>query len=112
MEDCAAFEADGVRGRVAVLRTAMATHLLGSVVNIGVVSIVGDHLRGRGTLRLPDAMLLNRSFSAGAFWSPFWAAAAAATTLVPGTNSMVLLLVGLAAAAVVLLLSVWDIFWL
>lgn len=72
------------------MRTALATHVLGAIVNIGAVGIVADHLRGRSALRLADAALVSRSFSAAAFWSPFWAAAAAATTLVPGANSLVL----------------------
>ena len=99
-----------LRGRLAVVRTALATHALGAIINIGAVGIVGDHLRGRTALRLPDAALLSRSFSAAAFWSPFWAAAAAATTLVPGANSLVLLLVGLGLALAAIGLSVWDIF--
>ncbi|TFD56912.1 MULTISPECIES: hypothetical protein [unclassified Cryobacterium] len=99
-----------LHGRLAVLRTALATHALGAIINIGAVGIVGDHLRGRTALRLPDAALLSRSFSAAAFWSPFWAAAAAATTLVPGANSLVLLLVGLGLALAAIGLSVWDIF--
>lgn len=101
-----------LRGRLAVVRTALATHALGAIINIGAVGIVGDHLRGRSALRLADAALVSRSFSAAAFWSPFWAAAAAATTLVPGANSLVLLLVGLSLALVVIGLSVWDIFHL
>ncbi|TFB75891.1 hypothetical protein E3O06_04430 [Cryobacterium glaciale] len=101
-----------LRGRLAVVRTALATHALGAIINIGAVGIVGDHLRGRSALRLADAALLTRSFSAAAFWSPFWAAAAAATTLVPGANSLVLLLVGLALAIVAIGLSLWDIFHL
>ena len=101
-----------LHGRLAVVRTALATHALGAIINIGAVGIVGDHLRGRSALRLADAALVSRSFSAAAFWSPFWAAAAAATTLVPGANSLVLLLVGLGLALVAISLSVWDIFHL
>jgi len=101
-----------LHGRLAVVRTALATHALGAIINIGAVSLVADQLRGRSSLRLPDAALVSRSFSAAAFWSPFWAAAAAATTLVPGANSLVLLLVGLALALVAIGLSVWDIFHL
>ncbi|MBG6213223.1 MAG: hypothetical protein LH475_01850 [Cryobacterium sp.] len=101
-----------LHGRLAVLRTALATHALGAIINIGAVGIVGDQLRGRSALRLADAALLSRSFSAAAFWSPFWAAAAAATTLVPGANSLVLILLGLGLALVAIGLSVWDIFHL
>jgi hypothetical protein len=101
-----------LHGRLAVVRTALATNALGAIINIGAVSIVADHLRGRSALRLADAALVSRSFSAAAFWSPFWAASAAATTLVPGANSLVLLLVGLVLALVAIGLSVWDIFHL
>jgi len=97
-------------GRPAVLRTALATHVLGSVINLGAVGIVGDHLRGRAPLKLADAALLSRSYAAGAFWSPFWAAAAAAATLAPSANSVVLLLVGLPMALIALCLSVWGVF--
>lgn len=99
-----------LRGRTALVRTAVATHALGAVINIGAVGIVGDHLRGDGKLRLPDAAMLSRAYSAAAFWSPFWAAAAAATTLVPGANTLVLVLVGLPLAIVAILLSTFDIF--
>ena len=99
-----------LRGRAAVLRTATATHLLGSVINIGAVGIIGDHLRGRGALRMPDALLLSRSYSMGAFWSPFWAAAAAAASVIPGANTPLLIGIGLALAFSTILLSSFDIF--
>ncbi|KGJ71802.1 hypothetical protein GY21_19755 [Cryobacterium roopkundense] len=99
-----------LRGAPAVVRTAVATHALGAVINLGAVGIVGDHLRGSSKLRLPDAAMLSRAYSAAAFWSPFWAAAAAATSLVPGANSLVLILVGLPLALVAICLSCFDIF--
>lgn len=97
-----------LRGRWALLRTAVATHALGSVINIGAVGIVGDHLRGTTRLRFADAVLLSRSYTTAAFWSPFWAAAAAATTLVPGSNTLVVVLVGLSVAVVVTCVSLLD----
>ncbi|TFD54484.1 hypothetical protein E3T55_03375 [Cryobacterium frigoriphilum] len=97
-----------LHGAPAVIRTALATHLLGAVINMGAVGIVGDQLRGRGVLRLPDAALLSRAYASAAFWSPFWAAAAAATTLVPGANTLVLLAVGLPLALVSIVLSTGD----
>ncbi|TFD87832.1 hypothetical protein [Cryobacterium serini] len=101
-----------LHGRLAIVRTALATHALGAVINIGAVGIVGDHLRGRFALRLADAALISRAYSTAAYWSPFWAAAAAATSLVPGANSLVVMLVGLGLALVTIGLSVWDIFHL
>ena len=98
-----------LRGRLALLRTAIATHALGAVINIGAIGIVGDHLRAGSKLRFADAVMLSRSYTTGAFWSPFWAASAAATTLVPGSNSLVLLLIGLSTALVAVLLSLLDV---
>ena len=99
-----------LRGRAAVLRTAVANHLLGSVINIGAVGIIGDHLRDRGSLRMPDALLLSRSYSMGAYWSPFWAAAAAAASVIPGANTPLLVGIGLVLAFTTILLSSFDIF--
>ena len=100
-----------VVGLFLVSRTqrVIATHALGAVINIGAIGIVGDHLRAGGKLRFADAVMLSRSYTTGAFWSPFWAAAAAATTLVPGSNSLVLLLLGLSTALVAVLLSLLDV---
>ncbi|MFC5931202.1 hypothetical protein D6T64_18360 [Cryobacterium melibiosiphilum] len=98
-----------LRGRWALLRTAVATHALGSVINIGAIGIVGDHLRGTSRLRFADAVLLSRSFTTAAYWSPFWAATAAATTLVPGANTLVVVLVGLGLAVVVTCVSLLDV---
>lgn len=98
-----------LQGRWALARTAVATHALGSVINIGAVGIVGDHLRGSGRLRFADAVLLSRSYTTAAFWSPFWAAAAAATSLVPGSNTFVVLVVGLSMAVVVTAVSMLDV---
>jgi hypothetical protein len=98
-----------LRGRAAIFRTAVATHVLGAVLNLGAIGIVGDHLRGRGSLTMADATLISRSYSAGAFWSPFWGTAAAAAVLAPGANPLILLLVGVPTALVAICLCIWDV---
>jgi hypothetical protein len=95
-----------LRGRWAVLRTAVVSHFLGSVINLSAVTLVGDRLAGSKKLTLPNALLLSRTYSIGAYWSPFWAAAAAALTFAPGANVTILVSMGLAFAMSALLLGV------
>ncbi|WP_022886781.1 hypothetical protein [Glaciibacter superstes] len=99
--------ASRLSGRMAVWRTAAAVHLLGAVINVSALNIIGDHLGRRGRLSIPNTLLLSRAFSAGAFWSPFWAAAAAAIAYAPGAKVNVLIIAGgcLALAAMVYSIS-------
>ena len=92
-------------GIPAVFRTAAISHFLGSVINLSAVTLVGDRLARGGQLSTPNALLLSRTYSMGAFWSPFWAAAAAALTFAPGANPTVLILAGLVMAMFSLLLG-------
>lgn len=92
-------------GRAAVWRTTGAVHLLGSVINMTVVSSAGDHLRRDRVLAAPDALLISRAFSSGAFWSPFWAASAAALTYAPGARIPIVFVCGAALACVAIAFS-------
>lgn len=87
-----------VAGVRSVWRTGLTLQLLGSVINVSAVNIIGDHLARKGRLQLRDALLISRSFSPGAYWSPFWAAAAAALSFAPGANLPALLVCGLLMA--------------
>jgi hypothetical protein len=95
----------GRRGRAAVWRTLLGMHLFGAVVNIAAVFLVGDRLSRRSGLPWSQAVLLSRSFSAAAFWSPFFAATAVALTYAPRTNIAVLVPLGACVAAFALALS-------
>jgi len=90
-----------LRGAPAVWRTALVTHLLGSVINLSAITVVGDHLRRSGPLRAADAMLVTRSFAAAGFWSPFWAGSALALAFAPGANLGLVVAVGAPLAAIV-----------
>ncbi len=81
-------------GIPAVWRTAVIVQLLGAVINISVVTLVGDRLRRHGRLPMADALLLSRAYSPGAFWSPFWGASAAALTYAIGADTGALLICG------------------
>ncbi|MCS3843379.1 hypothetical protein [Microbacterium sp. AK031] len=93
-------------GAKAVWRTAAAVHLLGSVINISAINLIGERLGKDGRLSRLNELLLSRSFSAGAFWSPFWGATAAAIAYAPGAKSNVLILCGLCLALVALTYSI------
>lgn len=92
-------------GRAAVWRTTGVVHLLGSVINMTVVSSAGDHLRRNGVLATSDALLISRAFSSGAFWSPFWAASAAALTYAPEARIPVVFVCGAALACLAIAFS-------
>ncbi len=97
---------EGRPGRVALWRTSGLVHGLGSVINLAAVDIVGGHL-GRGRTRLPllDGLLLSRSFSVAAFWSPFWASSATAIAYAPAADTRALVLCGGVLAVAALALS-------
>lgn len=98
-----------LRGKPAVFRTALVTHLLGSVISLSAVILVGDRLRGVQKMSLPNALLLSRTFSIAAFWSPFWAAAAAALTFAPGADVSILIAAGFLLAMLALVLGTWGV---
>ena len=93
-------------GTKAVWRTAAAVHLLGSVINVSALNIIGERLGKGRPLTRANELLLSRSFSAGAFWSPFWGAAAAAIAYAPGAKANVLVVCGLCMAAAALAVSI------
>lgn len=100
-----------LRGAAAVWRTAGVIHFTGSVINMSIVTIVGDHLkRPDGTLRSADVALLSRGYATAAFWSPLWAGAAAALVFAPTANFAVIIPFGLALAIATLALSMITVF--
>jgi hypothetical protein len=98
-------------GAPAVWRTALMTHVLGSVINMSAVTVVGDYLRrATGEIRPADAMIMTRSFAAAGFWSPLWAGAALALAFTPTANFAIVAGVGIPFAFVVLALSMPTVF--
>lgn len=93
-------------GAAAVWRTAAAVHLLGSVINISALNIIAERLGNGGRLSRLNELLLSRSYSGGAFWSPFWGAAAAAIAFAPGAKVNVLVLCGLCMAVLAVSYSI------
>jgi len=93
------------KGKKAFWLTMLGVHLFGSVINMSAVMIIADRLTRRDHLQKQQAIVLSRSFSSAAFWSPFFAAMAAALTFAPGANIPVLVITGLGLAAISLLVT-------
>jgi hypothetical protein len=75
--------ADLPRGRWAALTTGAGIHLLGAVINISALFIFGDRMSRNRPLSREQASLLARSFTAAAWWSPFFMATGVAFTYAP-----------------------------
>jgi hypothetical protein len=71
------------KGKAAVLSTAVGTHLLGAVINLSVLFVFGDRLKRNGALRKEQLVVLGRTFTAAAWWSPFFVATGVALTYAP-----------------------------
>ena len=99
----------GLRGWPAVVRTTLAVHALGSVINMSAVTLAAHRLAGGGRLPLADGVLLSRAYATGAFWSPFWLASAAAIAYLPGADVPFAMLCGAAVAVVALLIGCFDV---
>lgn len=70
-------------GKAAVVSTAVGTHLLGAVINLSVLFVFGDRLKRNGALRKEQLVVLGRTFTAAAWWSPFFVATGVALTYAP-----------------------------
>lgn len=99
-----------LRGAAAVWRTAGVVHFTGSVINMSVLTIAGDHLKRDDTLRPADVMILSRAYTAAAFWSPLWAGTAAALAFAPTANFGVIIPLGIALAIATLAGSMITVF--
>lgn len=97
------------RGRVALWRTMLSNHLLGSVINISSLLIIGDRLSAKQPLKPVQGLALLRSFGTAGLWSPFFAAMGLTLVSAPGAQLVVLICVGLPLAAIGMLYSAWEI---
>ena len=95
------------RGFGTYLQSLFGVHLFGAVINISAVILMADRLSREGPLRLNQAELLSRSFTAVAFYSPFIGGVALALAYTPGSNPLLLLAFGGPVALAALGLLVW-----
>ena len=96
-------------GPGAFRNTQMGVHLFGAVINLSTVFIVGDRLARQAGMPRELTILLTRSFSAAAFWSPFFAAMAAALVFAPEAKLAHLLATGVPLALAALASTYWTI---
>lgn len=96
------------QGRRALASTLAAVHLFGSVINLSSVFIIGDRLARRGSVTREQALALIRSFTAAAFWSPFFGAMAVSLSVAPEARLATLWLVSMPLALCSLLLTGWQ----
>lgn len=93
------------RGRAALWKTLLGTHLFGAAINFSALTIIGDRLHSAHPLQPLQAIALSRGFSLAALWSPFFVAMGIALTLAPGSSLLPMSLGGLSVALPALLLA-------
>ncbi len=72
------------KGLPAIINTALGVQILGAVINLSVVMVFADRLKGFGKLTDSQQLLLTRCFAGAAWWSPFFVATGVALTYAPG----------------------------
>ena len=88
------------RGAGAYLRTMAGVHLFGAVINISALVVFADRIARSSPLTRREVVMLGRSYSMVAYYSPFIGGVALALGLVPGVRFPVLVLAGIALACV------------
>lgn len=83
-------------GGKALWQTMFGVHWMGSVINISALAIIADRLvDSLGRLNPFQTVMLARSFSLAAMWSPFFVGMGVAITYAPGADYRILMLWGL-----------------
>ena len=59
------------KGLSAIFNTAIGVQVLGAVINLSVIMVFADRMKGAIRLTPVQQFVLTRSFSAAAWWSPF-----------------------------------------
>ena len=88
------------RGTGAYLRTMAGVHLFGAVINISALVVFADRIARSAPLGRREVVMLGRSYSMVAYYSPFIGGVALALGLVPGVRFPVLVLAGVALSCV------------
>lgn len=97
------------KGNSAVVTTALGTHLLGAVINLSVLFVFGDRLQVKGRLTREQMIILARTFSAAAWWSPFFIATGVALTYAPDMLLQKTLIPGVIMSGIAITYSVVEV---
>lgn len=95
-------------GKKSFLKTYFSVHLFGSVINLSALLIVADKMYKKAKLSPSQIVLLTRSFSSDAYWSPFFVAFAAASTYAPNLNTLYIISFGLFLAFFAFLITYFE----
>lgn len=97
------------KGKESFLKTYLGIHLFGSVINLSSLILVADKLYKKAPISKLQIVLLTRSFSSDAYWSPFFVAFAAALTYAPNLSTSTILLTGLVLAFIAFLITYFEV---
>ena len=75
------------KGKLSFIKTYLGIHLFGSIINLSSLLLVADKMYKKAKLTPLQIIVLTRSFSSDAYWSPFFVAFAAALTYAPNLNT-------------------------
>ncbi|SDP30260.1 hypothetical protein SAMN05660330_02357 [Desulforhopalus singaporensis] len=102
-------EDDLPKGNSAAVLTGVGLHLLGAIINLSALFIFGDRLRKKEALSREQMVILSRSFTAAAWWSPFFIATGVAFTYAPGMQWKETLLPGVIMSGIGLCFSIGEV---
>lgn len=99
-------EIDTKKGEKSFLKTYVSLHLFASVINLSALLLIADKFYQK-TKKLThlQVILLTRSFSSDAYWSPFFVAFGAALTFTPDVKLAYVIFSGLSMALIVFVLT-------
>lgn len=96
-------------GKSSFIKTYLGIHLFGSVINVSSLLLVADKMYKKGKLSSLQIILLTRSFSSDAYWSPFFVAFAAAITYAPNLQTFTIMSFGICLAFISFVLTFFEV---
>ena len=96
-------------GMGAILKTTLAVHFIGAVINLSAVYLLGDRMTRQKAMDGRQALILTRGFAAAGFWSPLFITMAVALKYAPGSSPTTLFLFGFGMAGAALLLTFYEV---
>lgn len=98
------------KGKSSFVKTYASLHLFASVINLSALLLFADKFYEKAKkLSSLQIILLTRSFSSDAYWSPFFVAFGAALTFTPKVNLAYVIASGLVMAIAVFVLTCLDV---
>ncbi|MGB3750880.1 MAG: tellurium resistance protein TerC [Arcobacteraceae bacterium] len=96
------------RGKESFLKTYLSVFLFSSVINISSLILIADELYKKKSLSTLQIILLSRSFSSNAYWSPFFVSFAAASTYAPNLNTFIIYFIGIILSIIVFTMTYFE----